>query len=124
MINRECGSGIRVWLDCQLSRLGLPPDRLLGYGDAVASHLEVARAVYEGRADVGLGLRPCACAFDLDFLPLFEEPYDLALTQATLVDARFSAFFDRLHSGEFRRAVEEIGGYHITAESGGVEVVG
>ena len=123
MINRERGSGIRVWLDDRLRRLGIPADNFTGYLDEVSSHLEVARAVSEGRADVGLGLRPCVHLYDLEFIPLFEEPYDLVSSQETLADARFSPFLNHLASGEFRLSVEKIGGYLVTPDFGRVETI-
>jgi putative molybdopterin biosynthesis protein len=123
MINRERGSGIRVWLDYQLSRLGIPTTHLKGFQDEVSSHLEVARAVYEGRADVGLGLHISARVFGLEFISLFEEPYDLVFSQETLADSRLSPFFNQLTSGEFRRAVEKIGGYRLPADSGRVDFI-
>lgn len=123
MINRERGSGTRVWFDDQLSRLGITSANLRGYQDEVSSHLEVARAVYEGRADVGLGLQTSARFYDLGFIAVFEEPYDLVLSADTLADSRLSPFFDRLTSGEFRQAVEKIGGYRVPADSGQVEFI-
>jgi putative molybdopterin biosynthesis protein len=123
MINRERGSGIRVWLDDQLSRLGVPTTNLRGYQDEASSHLEVAQAVYEGRVDVGLGLHTSARVFDLEFISLFEEPYDLVLSQETLADIHLSPFFNHVTSGEFRQAVEKIGGYRVPADSGRVDFI-
>jgi putative molybdopterin biosynthesis protein len=123
MINRECGSGMRVWLDDQMGRLGIPAAGLKGYPDEVPSHLAVARAVSEGRADAGLGLHTCARMLGLDFIPLFEEPYDLALSQATLADASLTPFFNFLTSGGFRQAVEKIAGYRVPTDSGRVDFI-
>jgi putative molybdopterin biosynthesis protein len=123
MLNRESGSGIRVWLDYQLGRLGIPASNLEGYQNEVFSHLEVARAIYERRADAGLGLPASASEFGLEFIPLFEEPYDLALSQETLADDRLSPFFDQINSEEFRQAVEKNGGYRAPADSGRVDLV-
>jgi putative molybdopterin biosynthesis protein len=72
---------------------------------------------------VGLGLRPCARVYDLEFIPLFEEPYDLVFSQETLADSRLSPFFNHLASGDFRQAVEKIGGYLVTSDFGQVELV-
>jgi putative molybdopterin biosynthesis protein len=123
MVNREHGSGIRIWLDYQLSHRGIAATNLTGYHDEVSSHLEVARAVYEGHADVGLGLHSSASVFGLEFIPLFEEPYDLVFSQETLADPRLSPFFEHMSSGEFRQAVEKIGGYHTPADTGRVDFI-
>lgn len=123
MVNRERGSGIRVWLDDALGRRGIPSTSLRGYQDEVSSHIEVARAVKEGRADVGLGLQTSAQQFSLDFVPLFEEPYDLVFYQETLVDDRLAPFFDYINSVEFRQAVEKIGGYRVQEDSGRVDFI-
>jgi putative molybdopterin biosynthesis protein len=123
MINRKRGSGIRVWLDYQLSSLGISTANLSGYKDEVSSHLEVARAVFEGGADTGLGLRSSARIFELEFIPLFEEPYDLVFSQETLADPQLAPFFDYLNSREFGQVVEKIGGYLVTSEFGRVETI-
>jgi putative molybdopterin biosynthesis protein len=121
MINRECGSGIRIWLDDRLRRMGIPTKHIIGYQDEVSSHLEVAQGVHAGRADVGLGLQTSARVFGLDFIPLFEEPYDLVLSQATLTDPLLSPFLSHLSSVEFKQAVEKIDGYRISADFGRVD---
>ena len=123
MINRKRGSGIRVWLDYQLGRQGILPAKLKGYAEEAASHLDVARTVFEERADVGIGLHSSARAFSLEFIPLFEEPYDLVFSQQTLDDPQLAPFFNYLNSGEFGQAVEKIGGYLVTSEFGRVETI-
>lgn len=123
MINRERGSGTRVWLDDRLRRMGIPTTRLNGYQDEISSHLEVARAIDESRADAGIGLQSSARLFNLSFIPLFEEPYDLVLFPETLTDSRLAPFFDRLSSRVFRQAVEKIDGYHIPQDFGQVEFI-
>jgi putative molybdopterin biosynthesis protein len=123
MINRECGSGMRVWLDDQLGHLGIPAASLKGYQDEVSSHLAVAGAVSEGRAGAGLGLHTCAAILGLEFIPLFEEPYDLVLSPQTLNDAHLAPFFNYLTSADFRQAVEKIVGYRVPADSGRVDII-
>jgi len=123
MVNRKPGSGVRVWLDYQFGRLGIRSANLSGYSAEAASHLEVARAVSEGRADAGLGLHSSAQVFELEFIPLFEEPYDLVFSPETLADPQLSPFFNYLTSGEFGQSIEKIGGYLITSEFGRVETI-
>ena len=123
MINRKRGSGIRVWLDFQLGRVGIPAEHLCGYQDEVSSHTDVARAVSEGRADVGVGLQCSARVFELEFIPLFEEPFDLVFSLETQADPQLSPFINYITSSEFGQVVEKIGGYLITSEFGSVETI-
>ena len=122
-INREAGSGVRQWLDLELKRLGLAPDAIAGYARVAASHQAVAEAVRRGRADVGLGIAASARAAGLDFIPLFEEPYEIAAPLETLEDRRLAPFFDYLSTAEFRAAVRRLEGYAVPQGSGTVDVV-
>lgn len=81
IINRQQGSGTRVWLDAELHRLGISSDSLIGYTEEAATHSEVACAVAENRTDAGIGLESAANAFGLDFIPLVNEPYELVCTE-------------------------------------------
>ncbi len=123
LVNREHGAGVRVWLDESLQRLGLDPHIIRGYDAAVHSHSAVAQAVLSGAADVGLGIAACARQAGLGFIPLFEEPYDLALPASLLADPRCAPFFEHLSSGSFRQEVRQIAGYTIPAAAGQIETL-
>jgi molybdate-binding protein/DNA-binding HxlR family transcriptional regulator len=122
-MNREAGSGVRQWLDLSLAQLGIPPNAIRGYTQIVHSHNAVARAVHDGRADTGVGIAASAKEFGMDFIPLFEEPYEIVLPQNLLADAGYTPFFDYLNSGEFRHAVRRLDGYAVPQTSGGIEVI-
>src|SRR5690606_40899698 len=53
LINRETGAGARVLLDEQLRLNGISRNQVNGYDDIQTSHMGVASAVANGRADVG-----------------------------------------------------------------------
>jgi molybdate-binding protein len=59
-VNRQPGAGTRVWLDAQLHRRGIDPVLINGYEEQFFTHSEVARAVGERRAEVGLGIEAAA----------------------------------------------------------------
>ena len=113
-INRNRGSGTRVWLDDQLTRLGISPEQVLGYDQEAHTHTEVALAVHQGQAQVGLGIQAAAAFYHLDFIPLFQERFDLVITKEQFSDRRLSPLFDTLYSGEFRRGVQNLAGYDVT----------
>ena len=77
----------------------------------------MAAAVAAGRADTGMGIRAAARAFDLDFVPVAREPYDLVLRASMVEDALLAPLWALLERPDFRAGVEALGGYSC-AETG------
>jgi putative molybdopterin biosynthesis protein len=116
-VNRQRGAGTRMLLDYELARYGIEPRDIDGYAREEHTHLAVAAAVAAGRADCGLGVLAAARAFGLGFVPVAREPYDLVLLNDSIEDELLAPLWSLLESAEFRRAVEDLGGYD-TAEMG------
>jgi putative molybdopterin biosynthesis protein len=110
-VNRQRGAGTRVLLDHELGRRAIAPDAVSGYAREEHTHLAVAAAVAAGRADAGLGIMAAARAFELDFVPVTREPYDLVLAAETLEDPVTAPLWALLEQPAFRAAVEALGGY-------------
>ena len=87
LVNREPGAQARTLLDQERTRLGLAEAELPGYDSQAAGHLQVASAVAGRLADAGVSSEPAAIAYELDFIPLAEERFDLVLP-AKLVASR------------------------------------
>jgi len=111
-INRNTGSGTRIWLDQQLHALKITPEEVNGYSHTVSTHTDAARRVKEGYADVTLGLQAAANQFDLHFIPLFEERYDLVFSKEQA--SKISPLLDTIQSLEFRKKVKTLTGYATT----------
>jgi putative molybdopterin biosynthesis protein len=116
-VNRQRGAGTRVLLDYELARSGIDAAAISGYAREEPTHLAVAAAISAGRADCGLGVRAAARAFELDFVPVAREPYDLVLELESLQHPVLDPFWQLLQSTDFRASVEQLGGYD-TAEMG------
>jgi putative molybdopterin biosynthesis protein len=116
-VNRNRGSGTRLWVDQQLNEKGISAQAVFGYQDAVRTHLEVAERIKQGQADVGVGLYAAAHKMELDFVPLFEERYDVVIPEEYYHSELLKPVLDYVNTAEFRRAVESLGGYN-TAEAG------
>ena len=58
-----------------------------------------------------------ARAFELDFVPIAREPYDLVLLRSTVEEPLLEPLWELLAAPDFREAVEGLGGYD-TAEMG------
>jgi molybdate-binding protein/DNA-binding XRE family transcriptional regulator len=109
LVARETGSGARRLLDRELQRAGLPA-RLAGEASVRASgHLEVAQAIASGAGEVGVATRDAAIAFGLEFVPLAEERYDLAIPRALLADPRIDRLLDAMTQAGFRRELSSLG---------------
>jgi putative molybdopterin biosynthesis protein len=116
-VNRQRGAGTRVLLDHELARRSLDAAGVLGYEREEPTHLAVAAAVAADRADAGLGVLAAARAFDLGFVPVAREPYDLVLERDLVESELLLPLWSLLESAEFRSQVEALGGYD-TAEMG------
>jgi putative molybdopterin biosynthesis protein len=116
-VNRQRGAGTRVLLDHELARHLLAADRVRGYEREEPTHLAVAAAVAADRADAGLGVLAAARAFDLGFVPVAREPYDLVLESELVGSELLEPLWSLLDSTEFRSQVDALGGYD-TAEMG------
>ena len=117
LVNRQPGSGTRVWLDAQLRALSSSPGAVAGYEREELTHLAVARAVDQGEATVGLGIHAAASAYGLDFVPLTQERYDLVFPEAVWSVPAAQALVAIARSARFREAVAALGGYD-TSETG------
>ena len=113
-VNRQRSSGTRVLLDFKLREMGIPAESIRGYDREEYTHLAVAAAVQGGRADVGLGILPAAKAMGLEFVPLFEEEYDLLIPTEFYDGDLLRPMLNMIRSAEFQREVEELGGYNTS----------
>ncbi len=110
-VNRQRGAGTRVLLDYHLDQLGIAPEMIRGYNREEFTHLAVAAAVASGRVDCGLGIAAAAQALGLDFVPLFEERYDLVIPEEHYRSPLLAPLLDLLSEASFARKVESLPGY-------------
>ncbi len=112
-MNRQRGAGTRVLLDYHLDLLGIAAERIQGYTQEEYTHLAVAAAVASFRADCGLGIAAAAQALDLDFVPLFQERYDLVIPEEYYSSSLLEPLLEVLADPGFRQAVAAMPGYDI-----------
>jgi len=110
-VNRQAGSGTRVWLDATLHRLGIEPSRIQGYADERMTHSEVAAAVAAGQADAGFGLQGVALTYGLDFIFLVHERYDLVIPAKSLEMASVARLVEWLAGEDAKQVISGFWGY-------------
>lgn len=79
LVNRELGAEARSLLDRQLADAGIEGSQLPGYDTRADGHLQVAAAIAAGLADAGIASGPAAFVYDLAFIPLAAERFDLVI---------------------------------------------
>lgn len=110
-VNRQRGAGTRVLLDHELEKAGLDPEEIQGYDQEEYTHLAVGAAIASGRADCGMGIPAAARAVDLDFIPLFQERYDLVIPFDHYRNSLLAPLLAVLEDPDFRDAVGRLPGY-------------
>ena len=121
-VNRQKGSGTRLLLDYFLRKENIDPADIRGYDTEAFTHLATAAAIAEDEADVALGIYSAAHSQGLDFVPVCEEQYDLAIPQEFLKLPQVKKVLEVVCSGDFLQAAQELGGYG-TAEAGRITMV-
>jgi putative molybdopterin biosynthesis protein len=110
-VNRQRGSGTRLLLDYNLNKLNIDLNKINGYFREEFTHLAVAAAVEAGDADAGLGVYSAASLMGLDFVPVCNEEYDLAIPLEYLDSDIIREFIETIKSTEFKEKLDELGGY-------------
>ncbi len=109
-VNRNAGSGTRLWLDAELAKLRIPTEQIHGYAYEAHTHTETAAMIEGGKADCALGLQAAAAQHGLEFIPLFEERYDLVLLREN--EKPLAPLLDYLPTAAFRRDLRSLAGYN------------
>lgn len=110
-VNRQKGSGTRIFLDYNLVKLGIDPDKINGYAREEFTHLSVAAAISAGDADCGLGIYSAAVLMGLSFIPLGNEEYDFAVPEEYLELDVIKEFITIIKSETFKAELDKLGGY-------------
>jgi putative molybdopterin biosynthesis protein len=115
-VNRQKGSGTRILTDYLLKKNHIDNSLIKGYDRDMTTHMAVAAAVSAGTADVGVGVFSAAKAMGLDFIPIGVEEYDFAIPEQFMETEMIRAFLEVLRSEDFRKILEELGGYEYYEE--------
>ena len=112
-VNRQKGSGTRILADYLCRQEGVDPAAVYGYDREEFTHTSVAAQIASGTADAGMGILSAARLYDLDFLPVCMEQYDLLISDAAWDSPLVRRLLDVLAGDEFRRRLEALGGYAV-----------
>lgn len=114
VVAREPEAGSRILLQHLLTEAGLDLDGFATTERPARSESDLALAVVEGKADAGLGIAAAAAQYGLDFVPLWEERYDLVVRRRAYFEAPFQTFLRFCASEPFRSRAAELTGYDVS----------
>lgn len=112
LVNREQGAALRVLLDEELVKHGIPNASISGYDREVQTHNQGAQMVACNAADAALGLRTIACAFGLDFVPITEVRCDLVIPADLVGHPAIQCILDVMQTRELREEIGYLPGYN------------
>lgn len=109
---REAGS--ELVLERLLKEAKMVQSDLMPVPTVERSETDLAMAIANGRADAGLGIEAAARQFNLDFVPLVEERFDLLVWRKAYFDPPFQKFVDFCHTPALTARAQALGGYDIS----------
>lgn len=112
-VNRQKGSGTRILTDYLCKKEGLAPETIYGYDREELTHTSVAAQLASGSADAGMGIYSAAQLYDLDFLPVCIEEYDLIIPDHAWDSPMVRQMVATLKSQAFREKILFMGGYTL-----------
>ncbi len=114
LINRQMGTGTRLWLDKEIANAGLDPGQITGYEQEVHKHLDLGLEILSGRADTGPGIQAVAGLLGLDFLPLHWERFDLLIAKDRFFEPGIQRFLNMLLEEDFKNLASRFQGYDLS----------
>ncbi len=112
-VPRQNEAGAQQLLNLLLAEAGLPPSEI-DFLPAVRSEAEIALAVLNGRADVGLGLECVAREHGLGFVPLVRERFDLVIWRRMWFEEPMQRLLAFARTAPFAARAAELGGYDVS----------
>ena len=112
-VNRQKGSGTRILTDYLCKQENLNVDAIYGYDREELTHTSVAVQIASGSADAGMGIYSAAKLYDLDFIPICIEEYDLIIPDHAWETPQVQQMIATMKTAEFREKILSLGGYTL-----------
>ena len=112
-VNRQKGSGTRILTDYLCKQENLDVASIYGYDREELTHTSVAAQIVSGSADAGMGIYSAAKLYDLDFIPVCIEEYDLIIPDHAWETPQVQQMLETLKSDAFKEKILSLGGYTV-----------
>ena len=112
-VNRQNGSGTRILTDYLCKQEKLDTASIYGYDREELTHTSFAAQIASASADAGMGIYSAAKLYDLDFIPICIEEYDLIIPDHAWDTPMVGQLLSILKSDAFREKLLRLGGYTL-----------
>ena len=126
IINRNKGSGTRLLIDSILRKeaieRGIKAEDIKkevdGYDEFVYTHIDTARKIASGEADIGIGLKTVSQMYKLRFIHITWEKFDFATRLEKLSEKFIKKFIETLKCDEVGGIIQKYDGYRADTNIG------
>ncbi len=112
-VNRQKGSGTRILTDYLFKQNAMDTASVYGYDREELTHTSVAAQIVSGSADVGMGIYSAAKLYELDFIPVCIEEYELIIPDSAWDSPMVKKLLETLKSEQFKEKLMALGGYTV-----------
>jgi excisionase family DNA binding protein len=113
IVPRQAAAGSQVLLEHLLQKAGIAAGDIHQLPQA-RSESDAALAVLEGKADAALGLSSLAKQYQLDFVEIIKERFDLLVWRRDWFEPAFQDLLEFCRSKRFLEKAQEMGGYDVS----------
>ena len=113
IVPRQAAAGSQVLLEHLLQEAGIATGDIHQLPQA-RSESDAALAVLEGKADAALGLSSLAKQYQLDFVEIIKERFDLLVWRRDWFESAFQDLLEFCRSKRFLEKAQEMGGYDVS----------
>jgi len=111
---RQPGAGAQHVFEHLCQKAGIRPDQF-EVAATLRTETEAALAVLEGKADFSFGLQSLAVQYQLAFVPVVEERYDLLVDRRAWFEPGIQALMRFCVTDTFKARADEMAGYDISS---------
>lgn len=113
LAHRQPGAGAAQLMNCLLQQAGVAHEALRWAAHPALSEDDLALAIAQGDADVGLGMQAAAQRQQLEFLPLVEESFDMVMHRRSYFEPAVQALFAFARTPRFAQRASTLSGYDV-----------
>ncbi|CAH1044081.1 helix-turn-helix transcriptional regulator [Halomonas sp. TD01] len=114
LAHRQPDAGAAQLLRCLLQRSAIEPGTLNWATNVSLSEDDLALAIAQGEADVGLGVEAAAHRQHIEFIPLIEESFDLVMHRRSYFEPALQALIAFTRQERFTQRARALRGYNVS----------